>query len=386
MLLNDQQQEAALKAIDWYFQGEFFKKQTFVLGGIGGSGKTSMILQLITILGLSNYNVLFAAFTGKAVSILRQKGLTANTIHKTFYNIRKGSKGQFFFTLKSSLPGFIKLIVIDEFSMINDKMIQDILSFGIPVIFTGDPYQLPPVIGKNTIMEDEKNFDYILTKVMRQNTESALFKLTMDIRNGKDLDFGIYGNCRVCHLKDIEDILKYDMILCWKNSTRRRFNRAVRQKLNFTSVYPQKNEKLICMKTNYFYQMDFEDIPIFPVNGLIFVSLNTYKNKTVDSFSLRYKPEYIQSNKYYFDTKCDKICFDNYLNDIDKDPILIDDMDLENVLLDFAYCCTTHRAQGSEWNKVLLIDEFRGPSNVYSKWIYTAASRSREYIDIVKMI
>ena len=39
------------------------------------------------------------------------------------------------------------LIVLDEVSMVNERMAYDIESFGVPVLVLGDPFQLPPVRG-----------------------------------------------------------------------------------------------------------------------------------------------------------------------------------------------------------------------------------------------
>lgn len=387
MILNSQQRDAVVKVIDWYFTGDLENRPIYTLTGVAGSGKSSIIPTIISVLGLNTYNVLFTAYTGKAVSVLRMKGMTANTIHKQFYNIYRSSRGSFSFTPKSSLPSLIKLIVIDEFSMINDKMIDDIESFGIPIIALGDPVQLPPVIGRNTIMEDVDNLDTILTKVMRQDDSSGILDLATMSRNNEVIPFGKYKDCNVFHLSDIKDLTKYDVILCWKNSTRRTFNRIIRDKLGLTSIYPQKNEKLLCLKTNYFNEIEYDNIQIFPVNGMELISIDSHYNITDNNFSLRFKPSFIESNNIYFDTECSKICFDHYLKDIQKDPVLVDENNTEDrsILFDWGYAVSVHKSQGSQWNRVLILDEFKGPGDVYRKWLYTAITRAQKSCDIVKL-
>ena len=51
------------------------------------------------------------------------------------------------FALKEKLNKKIKLIVLDEGSMVNKEIGEDLLSFQIPVIVLGDLNQLPPVFG-----------------------------------------------------------------------------------------------------------------------------------------------------------------------------------------------------------------------------------------------
>ena len=245
IVLTDEQRNAIVKACAWYYDTSYNKKNYFVISGYAGTGKSTIVRTLIEVLGLANYNVLFAAFTGKASLILRIKGNMANTIHKSFYNIYYGDNGMYYFSVKRSLPSTIKLIVIDECSMINDKMINDILSFNLPTIFLGDIGQLPPVIGQNSLLKDVNNIDAQLTKVLRQDDTSGILGLATQSRNGEKLKEGTYKNCRVLHLKDIDDITKYDIILCWRNSTRKLFNQAVRKELGLNDIYPMKGEKVI---------------------------------------------------------------------------------------------------------------------------------------------
>lgn len=49
----------------------------------------------------------------------------------------------------------------------------------------------------------------------------------------------------------------------------------------------------------------------------------------------------------------------------------------------FGYACTVHKAAGSEWRSVLLIDEYRVPDD-RERWLYTAITRASEKITIVQ--
>ena len=384
IVLTEEQRNAIVKACSWYYDTSYNKKNYFVISGYAGTGKSTIVKTLIDVLGLANYNVLFAAFTGKASLILRIKGNMANTIHKSFYNIYYGDNGMYYFSLKRSLPSTIKLIVIDECSMINDKMINDILSFNLPTIFLGDIGQLPPVIGQNSLLKDVNNIDAQLTKVLRQNDTSGILELATKARNGEKLLEGTYKNCRVLHLKDIEDITKYDIILCWKNSTRKLFNQAVRKELGLKDIYPTKGEKVIGLKNNYFHQIEYQGIPIFPVNGLPSTVVNDYKlTKDKKNILLDYKPDFILDPKGpFFRTICHAEYFNNYGYNIEKDPFIKDDED-DLVHLDFGYALTTARSQGSEYKRVLLLDEYRGPEDIHHKFLYTGITRAMQGVDVV---
>ena len=56
--------------------------------------------------------------------------------------------------------------------------------------------------------------------------------------------------------------------------------------------------------------------------------------------------------------------------------------DLKN--LDLGYAITCHKAQGSEWDKVLVIEEnFPFAKVDHARWLYTAATRAAEKLVIV---
>jgi exodeoxyribonuclease-5 len=390
MELNAGQREAIAKCCDWYYSLNYDKVPLMCILGYSGTGKSSIIKILIEILDLKNYEVIYVAYTGKAVNVMRRKGNLAYTVHKTFYNIYRGSSGKFTFKLKNNLPGLLKLIVIDEVSMLNDKFMEDILSFGIPCIALGDPGQLPPIFGENTYIKNKKYIAYTLTEIMRQEKDSAILTLATMARNGDNIKIGNYKNCNVCYMKDIKNLLEYDIIISYTNATRRLFNKSIRNLLKIDNIYPIKNEKLICLRNNYYHEIEYQDIPIFPINGLNCVTLdNSYTDKHNEKYlNIKYKPDFIYENDIYFNTLCERAFFDSYIYDEEKPIVIIEkDEDSENniVYLDYGYSVTGFKAQGTEWNNVLVIDDCNNyfTNDLYNKWLYTCITRAKNKVDIV---
>ena len=110
----------------------------------------------------------FAAFTGKAASVMRGKGCEgASTIHSLIYRARESGEEIPSFDLWDDAPASkAELIVIDECSMVDAELGRDLLSFGVPVLVLGDPAQLPPIQGGGFFTEAEP--DVMLTEVHRQ--------------------------------------------------------------------------------------------------------------------------------------------------------------------------------------------------------------------------
>ena len=85
----------------------------------------------------------------------------------------------------------LRLIVLDEVSMVGDQMACDLMSFGKPILVVGDPGQLPPIQGEGAFTKDMP--DVMLTEIHRQAAESAVIRLATMARQGEPIGFGRNG-------------------------------------------------------------------------------------------------------------------------------------------------------------------------------------------------
>src|SRR5215475_887427 len=186
-------QDAALKAVaDWLKAkpGRRDTPQIFRLFGYAGTGKTTLARHVA---GGLDGKVLYAAFTGKAAQVMRNKGcMGASTIHSLIYKALESDEETPSFELWDDAPASkAKLIVIDECSMVDAELGRDLMSFGVPVLVLGDPAQLPPIQGGGFFTENEP--DAMLTEVHRQAQNDPIVRMSMDVREGRPLDIGRYG-------------------------------------------------------------------------------------------------------------------------------------------------------------------------------------------------
>src|SRR5688572_1511980 len=181
------QQDAALLAVSrWLKTG---RPQVFRLFGYAGTGKTTLARRIADDAG---GEVLFAAFTGKAAQVMRNKGCrNARTIHSLIYRPRgekpekeTGELQPAFALNRTSEVRKAKLVIIDECSMVDEKLGRDLLSFGTPILVLGDPGQLPPVKagegGGGYFTEAEP--DVMLTEIHRQARENPIIALAQTVR------------------------------------------------------------------------------------------------------------------------------------------------------------------------------------------------------------
>src|SRR5262249_5662472 len=188
--MRSPQQEAALKAVmKWYHARD---KQAVRLYGYAGTRKTTLARHFPARI---NGQIAFARFTGKAGHVMRGKGcLNASTIHGLIYRLEKEDENgnPIFIINLDSLARRTQLVVIDEASMVNEKIGRDLLRFGVPIIVIGDPAQLPPVEGAGFFTTDEP--DFMLTEIHRQGGSSPILKMESLVRESEGVPVGDAGD------------------------------------------------------------------------------------------------------------------------------------------------------------------------------------------------
>ena len=192
--------------------------QIFRLFGYAGTGKTTLARHVAE--GVDG-KVLYAAFTGKAAQVMRNKGCAgASTIHSLIYKALESEAEQPSFELWADAPAAkAKLIVIDECSMVDADLGRDLMSFGVPLLVLGDPAQLPPVSGGGFFTNAAP--DVMLSEVHRQAQDDPIVRLSMQVRAGRGLEPGQYGVSAVVRRAILIRSSFYRRTRFWLGATRR---------------------------------------------------------------------------------------------------------------------------------------------------------------------
>src|SRR5437764_5961294 len=238
MSLFTPHQDAALKAIATWWKRERRQSPIFRLFGYAGTGKTTLAKHIAD--GIDG-KVLFAAFTGKAACVMRAKGCYgASTIHRLIYKPQEHKEANPTFELWSKAPAsHAKLIIVDECSMVDAELARDLMSFEVPLLVLGDPAQLTPIQGGGFFTDAEP--DAMLTEVHRQARDNPIVRLSMDIRAGKPLAEGQYGETQVVRRSELDPrrVPAADQVLVGRNVTRRAYNARLRQRHGFSDALPR---------------------------------------------------------------------------------------------------------------------------------------------------
>ena len=390
--------------------------QVLYIAGPAGVGKTTIAKEIAK---RCDGVVMYGAYTGKAASVLQRKGCTgATTLHRMFYRPKPKSEAKLV-ELKTKLadlqtaqatqpspdrqseikrvealvteetkrlrrPGFslnddpdsevrkAACIIIDEVSMVDEQMGSDILKVAKKVIVTGDPYQLPPVGGGGYFTS--RTPDIMLDTVHRQGADSPILDLATRIRQGQGPQFGEWPGLRVLPRSDArvrQLCLDADQMIIGLNDTRKAANATHREIRGFTGPLPVVGDRLVSLKNNHEYGI---------YNGTVWhvteVGDIVGKNEKHDNRAI----ELTVRSDDDPGVEVPVLAGVNIFEGADPPPGRDKD-DPESFY--YGYAITCHKAQGSEWRKVYVLDQSRYFRNDWSKWLYTAVTRASEDLTLV---
>lgn len=249
--LAPQQEQALATLTEWWKARKAGRapRPFFALYGYAGTGKTTLAKFFLDELGLAPHQVGFMTFTGKASRVVTERtGFQSNTIHSQIYKLVDTPNGKQWVLKADASCKDLEVIICDEVSQIGPTMFNDLLSFNVPLILLGDPFQLPPIGDKDMINSTQP--DFFLTEIHRQALENPIIYWSQEIRHGRDVPFGNHGTVRKMARTQlpVEDFLKADQILTGTNNTRQFLNRWFRQQKGYTNPLPIVGDKLICLK------------------------------------------------------------------------------------------------------------------------------------------
>ncbi|MBQ8876933.1 MAG: ATP-binding domain-containing protein [Clostridia bacterium] len=247
-----------------------------------------------------------------------------------------------------------------------------------------------------------------MTEIVRQAADNPIIQLATMAREGRRIPYGNYGD-KVCvigrnALKGEERerlFLKADQILCGRNRTRNELNAEIRGYLGIheNETLPVEGEKLICTLNDWEQPLD-KDGRFFLVNGIIGRAAHV-KEQMDDLATMEFTADFMQSKiDVPFDTGIFTkgryshrygaraitlaggvvVSEDNYellrkVRTVKDEPIC---------RFEFAYAVTCHKAQGSEFDFVIVFDESWVFGDSQDRWLYTAITRAREKLLIIR--
>ena len=369
---DDMQKKAIIKAIN--------NNLTIITGG-PGTGKTTIIKAIVSLLKdtckVKLEDIALLAPTGRASKkMMESTGVSASTIHKYL----GWDKERNMFRVDAYHPNQEDYIIVDETSMIDTVLMSSLLK-GIKrdakIILVGDYFQLPSV-SQGQVLKDlieSEVLDVIkLNRLYRQNEDSYIINLAYEI---KDKDLNEYFTNK----KD-----DYNFIICDNDVVINNINEIVNKAIS--RGYDDKTIQVLA--------------PMYKsINGID--NLNKSLQEIFNPSSPE-KNEIIMSEVIY--REGDKVL--QLVNDPDNNVfngdigyiVSINNRKTTEVIIDYdgnyvtyprdkfnnfrhGYAISIHKAQGSEFNMVIIpfVNSFK--RMLYNKLVYTAVTRAKNKLILV---
>lgn len=292
-------QNSAEKKLTEFFTG---KKNTFILKGSAGTGKTEILKIIYDKIRSADIDCRAAAPTGRAAQILFSKGISnVSTIHKLIYKrdqllTEETEDGvSYYFSLRENDLNSPSILLVDEASMISDKyahndlfkfgsghLLKDLIEFAFSnkdtkIIFVGDDNQLPP-IGMNFSPALSKNYlektypslsveSFELTEVIRQHKESSILSTATDIKEKlkrndyRYIDLHYSDEIKEQQIHSLGDnfVHRYkcesneNIIISFTNAQVLDYNHLIRKRIFESPQQLNVNDRLVVTSNNYKY-------------------------------------------------------------------------------------------------------------------------------------
>lgn len=449
--LNEQQQQAFDAMISYIEADAEDSDYAFIFKGLAGTGKTTVISHVLDYCADKEFRVGLVTPTGKAASVLnsKQNNYTAVTLHSVFYGkpfskidmvltdihnmeatyataptdtlaavikekyqildaINKASKNDLKFDARDPrmVSMLYDIIIVDEASMLNEKMVEDIEACGLKTIYVGDDNQLPPVDGKFGI--DFKNFDVALTQVMRQTDGSNVLKMSRKI-----LQLGERSGFMIGAIpKDFAPSVKYTTVNWSRDASIKDFLTGFENHQHVV-FYNEKRHLINHAQRELMFPDCTNKVKHIPQPGeLLMVDDNAPQYNLTKGDLL----EFVRMKDYYDHTDfehmwiLDAIVIDKRTNIEREIPINTADLMLSardayaqkllvkkeisgqkltwyyrsrhrSIQVAFPYAITAYKAQGSEWDNVTVDTAAYGDK--IKPYLYTAVTRAKQNVVMV---
>lgn len=341
LTLNAEQQAAVAGVLAWAEDPKASKR--FVLAGLAGTGKTTLVSHL-----LETRADLFRAVlapTGKAAYVLQTKGVPASTIHRFCYRLARETSAGPEFDFRGIAEGR-GVIVVDESSMIDATILGDLTGTGLRFLFVGDHGQLPPV-GRDPYLMNRPNIR--LETICRQAEGDPILALAHAVRTRREpCEFLGQGIVKRLHEHEEGDLPV--TVLVGSNEWRCDLNRAQRRSAD--------SERIVVLRNDY-----REDVYNGQVLDLEHVERDHHGHPLTGLVTDTGQRLWFWEGGW-LKAKADFSAFDR---------------EAGQVAADYGYALTVHKAQGSEWDRVEVLEDCT-PGGDAARWRYTAVTRAKKHL------
>lgn len=301
------------------------------------------------------------------------------------------------------------LIIVDEASMVDDMMLRDLRSYGVPILAVGDHGQLPPVGGSGSLM---RNPQLRLERIHRQAEGNPIIALSKIIRETGQFPEGFDGGDAVTfrRVRERDSIVKdrysnasperlLEMgIACYTNRSRVGLNVAARRARGIARTgreLPRAGEHVVCLRN---MKGEQGRPPVANgMRGVLTTDANPKPNYNAHGEQIGESEVQLMGSVEFPEDEIEAYEYLMCRKQFGRDKTFASPEELAKEvgvhsfpaagnLFDFGYAMTVHKMQGSSYDDLLVLAERPGPvsNEDYARWAYTAATRAAKKLTVLR--
>jgi len=388
---NDQY-EALSRLQKWYRK---YQHQFIDIAGVIGTGTWDLVQKFIELEDLDMREVMYLSHDQKQVLELAYKRYHAYYINRIIYNytrivdfdslpiINPNSthvECEWKKSVRKKVDPRYKLIVVFDSVLLTKQNIEDLATFGLPVILLRDPMLLPApdtytFIREPNIILREPHVDYL---------KNPIVYFAHKVLMGDRIEPGSYDNVSVIPRKQMNlyNLKSAEMTITNSGEIRDQINQIYRERiLRQRGITNITGERIIIMENMYAHRLvnhDEKNVKVYLTKGTVgFISKINRHLPLTKYVPMEFRPE------FYHESFTDLMIDRHYLNNIDaKSRQIIPD---EILKAEYAYALTAPMARLGHWDKVTLVVDPNELADleVQKRTLYSAITRARRSLTIL---
>ena len=382
MQLTEEGYYALAKLEKWYRK---YNHQIIDIAGVIGTDINEIVKEFIEKMEFDQREIMYLTYDQKQVLEMAAKRMHAYYLPGLLYKYTRivnfdslpiinpqstDIEYQWKKDVRKKIDERYRLIIVFDSSLLNRQTLEDLSSWGLPIILLRDP-ALIPAPDTYTFLREPNIELHMLNSTLLRN---PIVYFSNKVLKGDKIDLGSYDTVSIVPRKQLNlyNLKSSDMIITLSDEMMKSVNSVYRDKvMKLKSPINTTNERVIVMNNMYAHKLVNEDekkIKIYLSKGLVgYISKCNKHAYSTKFIPIDFRPEFYHESfeELYIDR--------HYLNgtEIPSRQQIPDEV----LMLQYAYALSVPMARLNHWDKVTLIADPGENEDLQGRLLYNAITR-----------
>ena len=390
MQLTDEAYYALSKLEKWYRK---YTHQVIEISGVVGTGVFDVVREFLLKLEFDPREIMYLSYDQKLVLELAAKRCHAYYLPSIIYKYTRevnfdslsvinpkatALEYEWKKDVRKKIDPRYKIMIVFDSSLLNRQTMEDLCSFGVPIILLRDPAMLPSPDSYTFLREP--NIE--IRELNPQLLKNPITYFANKALRGERMALGAYDTVSIVPKKQLNlyNLKSSDMIITLSDEMMNSVNSVYREKvMKLKNPINVVGERIIIMNNLHAHKLVNEDeknIKIFLTRGLVGYISKCNKH----ALSTKYIPIEFKT-EFYHEPFTDLYLDRHYLNrsELPSRQQIPDEI----LLAQYAYALSVPMARLNHWDKVTIIADTMEDDMLQRKMLYNAITRCKQSLTMV---